>query len=367
MKLLYCITRSDTLGGAHIHVADMAAWMRKNGHDASVVVGGEGPYCDHLTARQVPYTTSRHLCRPINFLSDIRAVGELRRIFSAISPDLISLHSAKAGLVGRLASIGSSIPVLFTAHGWPFTEGVSKRKAGLYRGLERLTAPLAHRIITVSEYDRSLALDASVGKPDQVTAVHNAMPDVAALADPGRRNEPVRITMVARLDEQKDHEALLNALATLTDRDWVLDLVGDGPGEEALRDKGRQLGLEDRVRFLGLRDDVDSLLADSQMFVLTSHWEGFPRSILEAMRAGLPVVASIVGGILESVDEDVTGYLVPRGDADRLAGRLAHLIDYPDERVRLGQAGRQRFKEQFRFERMANRSLEIYEEILRDN
>ena len=367
MKLLYCITRSDTLGGAHIHVADMAAWMRKNGHDASVVVGREGPYCDHLVAKQVPYIVSRHLCRPISALSDVCATRELRRIFKANAPDLISLHSAKAGLIGRVASMGTGMPVLFTAHGWPFTEGVSKRKAWLYRGLERLTAPLARRIIAVSEYDRTLALNARVGKPDQVTAVHNAMPDGSALAHPGRRNGPVRITMVARLDEPKDHEALLNALATLSDRDWELDLIGDGPGEDTLRDKTRQLGLENRIRFLGLRRDVDVLLAESQMFVLTSRWEGFPRSILEAMRAGLPVVASAVGGIPESVDEDVTGYLVPRGDADKLVERLAHLIDNPDERVRLGQAGRQRFEEQFRFERMANRTFEIYEEILRDN
>lgn len=364
MRLVYCITRSDTLGGAHIHVGDMAAWMRQRGHDAHVVVGGEGPYCEHLAAKGVPYTISEYLCRPIRPVADLRAVLELRHIFRQLDPDVLSLHSAKAGLVGRLASMGRATPVLFTAHGWAFTEGVSPIKAMVFRMLEWATAPLADRIITVSEYDRRLALEAGVGKPETMQTIHNAMPETPNRADPGQNCAPVRIAMVARLDEPKDHQTLVSALASLKNRSWLLDLVGDGPHEEWIRGQVRRFGMEDRVRFLGLRQDVDEVLADSHIFVLTSRWEGFPRSILEAMRAGLPVVASAVGGIPESVEDGETGYLLGKGGVSDISNRLAYLIDNPEERARLGNNGRQRFDERYRFERMAEETLSVYDALL---
>jgi glycosyltransferase involved in cell wall biosynthesis len=364
VKLIYCITRSDTLGGAHIHVRDLASWMRRNGHEVTVIVGGEGPYCDVLAAQSVPYIASKHLCRPISLFSDILAVAELRRIFRSLHPDLISLHSAKAGLVGRFAAIGLKIPVLFTAHGWAFTEGVSPGRARLFRMLERLAAPLAARIITVSDYDRSLALCAGIAPPERVQTILNAMPDVTARAEPGHNFGAVRLTMVARLDDPKDHRALLAALSSIRDKEWLLDLVGDGPFEPQLRAMVQTSGLEGRVRFLGLRTDVDQILSESHIFVLTSNWEGLPRSILEAMRAGLPVVASSVGGVPEIVTEDETGYLIARGDVATLSERLAYLIDSPEERARLGRNARMRFEERYRFERMAIETLVVYQAVL---
>jgi len=364
MKILYCITRSDTLGGAHIHVADMAVWIRAKGHDASVVVGGEGPYCDHLEAKNVPYTVSKHLVRPIHPLRDFMAINELRRIVKLHSPDLISLHSAKAGFVGRIVAHGLGKPVVFTAHGWAFTEGITGPKVRLFRALERIAAPLASRIITVSEYDRTLALQSGIGSAQNILKIYNAMPDVHAIASPGKNEESVRIIMVARLDKPKDHETLFNSLISLTNRDWMLDLVGDGPHEKKLEALAKHMGLSDRIRFLGLRKDVDNLLAQSHIFVLPTNWEGFPRSILEAMRAGLPVVASAVGGIPESVEENSTGYLIPRNGVKELRERLAYLIDHPEERHRLGNAGRQRFEEKFRFERMAEQTLAVYKELV---
>lgn len=342
----------------------MAAWMREHGHEASVVVGGEGPYCEHLLSKKVPYVVSRYLCRPIKPLSDCLAIAELRRIFKRLNPELISLHSAKAGLLGRIAAMGIGMPVIFTAHGWSFTEGISWYKASLFKALERITAPLANQIITVSEYDRSIALKAGIGPAEKIQTIHNAMPEVSVAAAPEQNNGPVRIIMVARLDEPKDHETLFNALASLKDRDWVVDLVGDGPHEEKLLATAESMGISDRIRFLGLRRDVDELLAESHIFVLTTRWEGFPRSILEAMRGGLPVVASAVGGIPESVEEDRTGYLVPGNGVEELSHRLAYLINHPEERLRLGQAGRQRFEERFRFERMAEQTLVVYKDLV---
>jgi glycosyltransferase involved in cell wall biosynthesis len=126
-----------------------------------------------------------------------------------------------------------------------------------------------------------------------------------------------------------------------------------------------ELGISERVHFMGARRDVAERMAAAQLFLLISNWEGFPRSILEAMRARLPVVASDVGGSRESVFESETGFLIPRGDAATLTSRLRLLLSDPDLRVRMGAAGRQRYEERFVAQRMFQRTFAVYDEVLR--
>ena len=364
LKFLFCITRSDTIGGAHVHVADMAAWLRGKGHEVVVVVGERGVYCDELRKRSIPYRTARHMRRSVSLGHDLLAVRELRRIFRDESPDLISLHSAKAGMLGRLAAAGLPSAVLFTAHGWSFTDGIPKRRAAVYRSMERAVARLTDKIITVSEYDRDLALRHGVGRPEQIVAVHNAMPDVESRANAGSKHEPIRLVMVARLDDQKDHRTLFAAIESLREKPWELVLVGDGPLEGELKQMAAASGISDRVRFLGLRNDVEAILAEGQIFLLISNWEGFPRSIIEAMRAGLPVIASDVGGVAEAVQDGTTGYVIAPKDAAALESRLRSLLDEPAERVRMGSQARSSYEARYRFERMANENLAVYRSIL---
>jgi glycosyltransferase involved in cell wall biosynthesis len=124
------------------------------------------------------------------------------------------------------------------------------------------------------------------------------------------------------------------------------------------------LALADRVRLLGERTDVAELLAEAQAFVLISDWEAFPLSILEAMRAGLPVVASDVGGVQEAVLDGRTGLLVPRGDMGGLRERLRRLLCDPGLRSRLGAAGRRRYQAHFTFEHMLHKTLDVYNAVL---
>lgn len=364
LKVLYCITRSDTLGGAHVHVADMAAWMIDQGHEAIVLAGGDGPYTQYLADRQIPCVVCRHLSRPLNPLRDLRALREIRAMFRRMAPDIISLHSTKAGILGRLAAMRLPAPVLFTAHGWSFTEGVHQLPAVFYRWAEKLAAPLADRIITVSDYDRNLALSAGIGHDHQIITVHNAMPDSAKRAACVEHAGPVRFIMVARLDQQKDHHTLFRALAQIREYAWQLDLIGDGPLSDELQAEADRLGMGDRINFLGLRHDVDDWLQKADLFVLASRWEGLPRSILEAMRAGLPVIATAVGGIAESVADGETGLLVPRGDTLALRRSLVRLLDNPAERHQMGRAGRVRFETRFVFDRMAMETMVVYRQLI---
>lgn len=367
MRIAYLVTRSDAVGGASVHVRDMARAMLDCGHEAVVLVGGEGPVTEALRAAGIPYRPLRRLVRPIHPLWDALAVCEVRRVLGQLRPDLLSSHSSKAGWVGRVAGRSLGIPTLFTAHGWAFTEGVPSGRSLVAILAEKLAGPLADRIITVSENDRRLALRYRLAPPERIITVYNGMPDVppALLADPAA--EPPRVAMVARFDLPKDQALLIKALTGLREMPWTLDLIGDGPRLAGVRELAAGRGLAERVRFLGNRRDVAELLAQAQLFVLTTDWEGFPRSILEAMRAGLPVVASDVGGVREAVADGETGFLVPRGDAGTLRERLARLLADPVLRRRMGEAGRRRYEASFTFEHMFRKTLAVYEEVLRES
>ena len=367
MKIVYIVTRADEIGGVQIHVRDLGAALLARGHEVQILAGSGTALPEQLAARGVPFCEVPDLVRPIAPLSDLRAILQLRRQLRELGPDLVSTHSSKAGWLGRVAGRGLGIPILFTAHGWAFTEGVPGLQRRLYALAERLAAPFADHIVTVSDYDRRLALAYRVAPAAKLTRVHNGILD---LADPPRDgpapdpSRPPRLVMVGRFSEQKDQDTLLRALARLSDLPWSLDLVGGGPREPEVQALAAELGLAPRVRFLGVRDDVDRILTGADLFALISRWEGLPRSILEAMRNALPVVACDVGGVAEAVSEGETGFVVPPGDVDRLVARLRPLLGDPELRRRMGAAGRRRFEAGFRFEQMLDNTLAIYERML---
>jgi glycosyltransferase involved in cell wall biosynthesis len=366
LRIVYIITKASPIGGAQIHVRDLAAAVAAQGHSPTVITSGSGTFIDDLRQLEIPVLVLRHLTTPIRPLSDLRALGEVRSALATLNPDLIAAHSSKAGILARLAARSLRVPVVFTVHGWAFTPGVPPLQAALYRQVERLVGPLASRIITVSEYDRRLGLAARVAPEDRLVTVHNGMPDVPPelRADPAR--SPARLVMVARYGAQKDHPTLLRALADLRQHPWELDLIGDGPSMGQTEALATELGLAGRVRFLGQRTDVDRILAAAQVSLLVTNWEGFPLSILEAMRAGLPVVASSVGGVAESVRDGESGYLIPRADVPHLRDRIERLLTDPALRARLGAAGRARFVRDFTLSASVARTLGVYRAALTD-
>lgn len=364
MRIAYVITRSDDLGGAQIHVRDLATALRGSGHDVVVLAGGGGVLARQLTERGVPVINLRHMARPLRPIRDYQALRELTRELRRLRPDVISTHSSKAGILGRIAGRRLGIPTLTTAHGWLFDLPRTRGRDWAVWSIEKSMAPLARRIVTVCESDRELAIASGLSSPDRFVTIYNAMPDVGADLHADPTVDPPSLLMVARFAPQKDHKTLFQSLSTLVDLDWTLDLVGSGPLEDALRSMAKSLGLSDRVRFLGMREDVPHLIAGSQLYLLISHWEGFPRSILEAMRGGVPVVATDVGGVREAVSDGDTGFLIPEDDDALLADRLRRLLEDSALRVTMGRAARNHYEAHFTFDRLVRESLALYESTL---
>jgi glycosyltransferase involved in cell wall biosynthesis len=364
IHVAYVVTRGDDLGGAQVHVRDMAKAMRARGHEATIICGLRGDLTEQLEGQGVPFRSLPHLVRPIQPAKDVLGVLELRRALSDLQPDVVSLHSSKAHLLGGLAARSLGLPVLITVHGWPFADGVPPRSRYFYAIYERFAARLATAVITVSQEDQNLAQRYGITVPGGISVVHNGMPDDARRRDHTRDSGPARLLMVGRHVPQKDHATLFRALAKLRDQAWIIDLIGAGPDENKNKAMARELGLFERVRFLGYRTDVPDLMAKADINVLISNWEGLPRSIIEAMRAELPTVASDVGGNRELVADDRTGYLAPRGDADAVAHRLASLIADRRKRQVFGANARRCFEQGFTFAAMFDKTMAVYRRIV---
>jgi len=366
LRIVFVISRADDIGGAHIHVRDLSTALRGRGVDAIVLAGGEGRLADQLRERDIPVHCLRNLHRSVGPFKGLKAVLEIRRLLRELRPDLVSTHSTTAGLLGRLAARSLGIPVLFTAHGWGFTDGRPWSQRLVFWLVEWAAAPLTARIITVCVSDLRAAARTRLTQQARLVAIPNAMPDVSASLRARPERSPPRVVMVARLSWWKDHATLLRALARLGDLDWELELVGDGPLQAETEALAASLGIASRITFAGFRADVASRLAEAQLFVLATKWEGFPRSILEAMRAGLPVIASNVGGVRESVRDGETGFLVPQGDVDALCDRLRLFLTSPADRARMGAAGRALYDMRFSIERLVTDTTAVYEAVLAD-
>jgi glycosyltransferase involved in cell wall biosynthesis len=361
LKVAFVLTRADELGGAQVHVRDLAEACRQRGHAVRIYAGGFGRLGSGTSERAHEIITVPHLIRPINPIRDFQAFVALFRLLKDWSPDVIAAHSSKAGLLARAVARSLAIPAVFTAHGWAFTEGVGPVRRAIYWLLERIGSLLSGLVIAVSDFDRNLAIAAKITTPERIRTVHNGIPDLMPGVPTARlRTIPPKVIMVARFSEQKDHECLLRALARIRESLWSLTLVGAGD-PATTKDLARSLGLLERVYFLGERTDVEQLLSEHQVFVLASRWEGFPISILEAMRAGLPVVASDVGGVSEAVINGHTGFLCERGDSEQLAQQLRVLIESPESREAMGRAARMHFLEHFTIDKMVTRTLQLYE------
>ena len=363
MKIAYIITRMDQYGGAQIHVRDLSLYARNQGHEVHILHGMPGKVSAFLQYEGIACHAIPALQRAIHPWRDLKSVIQLRRQLKALAPDIVSCHSSKAGVAGRLAAARLGMAVIYTAHGWAFTEAVPKTTARAYRLIEKAAAPLADRIVTVCDDDRQRGLKARIAPAGKMITVHNGMPWLEAPSGAaGDHPGAVRLIMVARFGPQKDHATLIRALAQVSDLDWQLDLIGGGD-EMPIREQVEAFGLTDRIYFRGEREDVPDWLVLCDIVCLISNYEGFPRSILEAMRAAKAVVASDLAGVGEAVIDGETGWLVPRGDVDALQAGLRELIADRGCQAQFGTQGRRRYEAYFTLAHMADQTFGIYAQL----
>jgi glycosyltransferase involved in cell wall biosynthesis len=361
-KILFIITKSD-LGGAQSYVKSLIENLYQK-YEITLATGEEGSLTETIKAMGVKVYLIPSLIRAINPLTDFFAIKQTVDLIRQLQPDILHLHSSKAGIIGRIAGVICQVPTVFTAHGWGFTPRTPLIRRIVAYISEKLGGVLAAKIICVCESDRQLALSYQIGRPKTLVTIRSGIDNnTVTLANPAL--QPPRLIMVARFNEQKDQATLLKAIVLVAQSDIHLDLVGSGILLESCQKMAHDLGIADRVSFLGDRNDVDLLLARSQIFILATHYEGLPICILEAMRAGLPVIATNVNGIAEQVIDGKTGFLVPHADVTALKDALAVAIASPELRETLGKAGREKFLQEFTSDRAIAQTESVYHSVRR--
>jgi glycosyltransferase involved in cell wall biosynthesis len=326
---------------------------------------GTEPLAERAAALAVPV---RRLAPMPLGLEGARRLPALARLLRRERPDVFHAHmsSPVACKWGLAAALAARVPAVL---GTVQVGGYEPPKRSAYWQLRAL-AQGVDRYLAVSR-DIARELVERLDWPEaKIEVVHNAVDrrGFEVSAPPGLREQlgaskprPLVLTP-ARLDAQKGHRTLFEAIAQVPDAVFVL--AGDGPEREPLETLAKELGIAERVRFLGRRDDVPQLLATCDVFALPSLYEGSSLAVLEAMAAGVPIVSSAIGGTDELIEDGSSGLLVPPGNAEALAAALRRLLDDPGLRERLAAQARERIELDLTRERMAARVTGAYRELL---
>lgn len=360
LTIAYLITDSGT-GGAQRHLADLHAALAGR-LNAAVLAGGDGVMLHEMAAAGATPISIPLLDNSLSPVRGLRLLHQVITTLRRLRPNLIHAHSAKAGAIARVAGAILGIPVVYTVHGFAFKPEAPALQRWIARAIESLLAPLTTRMICVSAAECAMARRLPI-RAARVATIPNGIPDTAQRADP---TAPVgRIVMAARFAPPKRPDLLIDAGRRLQPTQPInIIIAGDGPQLEIMRAYAANSPPSVHITLPGAVDDMPALLASSQIFVLLSDHEGFPLSVLEAMRAGLPIVASDLPGIREQLDHGNCGVLVPPRNPGAVAAALQALAADPARRAELGHAARQRYLDHYQVGPMAELTWQVYLNIL---
>jgi glycosyltransferase involved in cell wall biosynthesis len=363
------LTVGFTIGGAEQLVLMTAPRLQREGFEVTVAcLKGWGPVGDELEARGV-----RGVALGARRPFDPRVAGRLLSILRRDRIQILHAHLFLANVAARLLGRMAGVPVVITSH-----HDTDLWMGPHHRLLESLTAPLSDAVVACSEAVRHWARERYGLRPGLVRTLHNATeipapgPDDAAARARVRRelgaaDADLLVGAVGRLDEPKKGIPIFLAAARLLAREFPrvrFAVVGEGPSRQALEARAAREGVSHRTVFAGERRDIHRVMRAFDLFVQPSLWEGFGVTLLEAMAAGTPIVATRVGGVPEVVLHGETGILVPPGDPEALAAAAAGLLRDRDRAAALARAGRGRVESEFRIDRLVAETAALYRELL---
>ncbi len=367
-KILYIVTKSD-LGGVQKYLLELTKGLPQN-IIPYFLMSSEGYLSKELKNAGikdeqiffVPMTNSI-----INIKIHISAIKKTLDIIKNIEPDLIHCNSTTGGIIGRISGRLSKKPVVFTAHGWAFTNGILFWKRIFYKILETFLACFTQKIICVSEFDKQLGIKTMPFFKDKMITIHNG---ISNISDKYTKNEfskkELKIVMISRFCPQKDPYTLISAVHKVNCEGFPVKLDLYGYGEELKKVLAYIKSQSDRnVSYKGEITDIIPILKDYDVYSLISNWEGLPIGILEAMRAGLPILISDVGGNSELIKDN--GYLVKRQNVTDCKEKIKELWKKRQELAQIGQNSRRFYEENFLSEKMIEKTLDIYKSETRIN
>jgi glycosyltransferase involved in cell wall biosynthesis len=344
------------VGGPSIHVILLTAGLKKRGYTTQLVVGREssreGNLLDFAREKGVECLQLESLGREIRLLSDYRSFRQLYRMMREFRPSIVHTHTAKAGLLGRLAARLAGVPVVVhTYHGHVLRGYFGPIKNLLFRWLETLLSHSTDALIAVSESVRTDLVSLGVAPEGKIRVVplglelerlSTSLPRGGLRLPRGIPPQSALVGIVGRLAPIKDLSTFLEACTFVRKSfpDTHFAVVGDGEERSLLERRCEELGLASSVHFYGWLSDMRTVYGDLDVVVNSSRNEGTPVALIEAMAAGLPVVATRVGGTPDLLGDGSRGTLVPAADPEALAAAIGEILRSPEgarQRSRVGQ------------------------------
>ncbi len=383
MRIAHIITRL-IIGGAQENTVLCCEDLLRRGDDVLLVtgpaLGPEGSLLERARAGGVPLEIIPQLRRPIHLWRDAVAYRRIHEAIRRFRPDVVHTHSAKGGILGRAAAWSLGVPaIVHTVHGAPFHPWQGRGARRFCQACERWAARRCHAMVSVADAMTELMVAAGVAPREKFTTVYSGM-EVEPFLRSAEHREHMRrelgygpehlvIGKVARLFRLKGHDDVIRAAESVVTAEPKARFlfVGDGLLRDRLERQIAAAGLAGHFQFVGLvpPEQIPALIAAMDIVVHASLREGLARVLPQALIAGKPVVSYDVDGAREVVIPEQTGYLAAARDVAALAAALKRLAADADLRDRLGQEGRRRFVDTFRYQHMTDQVRALYQRLLR--
>jgi glycosyltransferase involved in cell wall biosynthesis len=357
MSKVLLVIDSLQIGGAERHVVDLATALHDQGDEVEVACSAAGPLAGDLRARGIPLHVLMPWC--VKRKVSVRYARQLRSLVGRRGPDVVHAHLYASSAAAAMATAATEVPLVVTEQ----TE--APWRTGPAQLASRLVYRQASAVIAVSDAIRDVLVTRYGVAGEDVRVVRNSVRPMAPRDGSARPGHTVGT--IARLHPEKGLGFLLEAAPRIASAvpDVRFVLIGDGPLRDGLEADARRLGVANRFDFRGGLPDARGSIADFDVFALPSISEGTPLSIVEAMLAGVPVIASAVGGIPEQIEDRETGLLVPPRDSEALASAVTRVLTDAAFGRCLRDAARARAEVEFSHARLVERITAVYASVAR--
>ncbi len=338
-KILFIITKSE-MGGAQRFLYDFITHLNPNNYEILAAAGGRGELLEKLDSRGIKTASIKYFSN-IPGIKNILAFFEILFLIKNFRPDILYLLSSEAGFSGALAGglyrllSRKKIKIIYRIGGWAFKEPRNIVIKKIYLLAEKISAPFKDIIITNSEFDRQLAIKNKIAKPEKIVTIYNGL-DIENLKFLSKEeakkllglNNGIAIGIIANLYKNKGLEYLVYAAAKIKNPELKFVIIGDGPEKKELGRLIKETHLENSVFLIGYIDDAYKYLKAFDIFALPSVKEGQPWTILEAMAAETPIVATNIAGIPEMLENEKSGLLVEPADSNALVSAIEKMLTH---------------------------------------
>lgn len=313
------------------------------------------------------------MIRELSIKEDIKSIIKIRKILKEINPDIVYMHSSKAGGLGRIALLfNRKIKKIYNAHGWYFNAKISQKKKIVYQLIEKILAYSTDIIVNISINEYESAINKKIAAKTKMTIIENGI-DFTKFIDADKNRDTTRkkycidsdeivIGVVGRLSEQKDPLTTIKAFKNLNEKhkNTKLFYVGSGDLEEEVREYSKRNNIENNVIITGWVGDVEKYIPAFDIAILPSKWEGFGLAIVEYMACKKPIVATKTGGIANIIDSEERGFLIETEDYQALSDRICYCIENKELVDKMAQSNFEYAKEKFNIKNVIKKHEEIF-------